>query len=128
EYMSSEFSEHQVISVWEAFSGLLGLKGFAHWLCAEKRRDNLDIIFHSPNNPLPFRDQTFTIVYGLDTLHRYRHIPLIPECLRVVNPRGVIVFPHNHLTNSQPVPYFDRGEEQMHGKEYEEYFGRLLKG
>ena len=84
-------------------------------------------MFHSPNHPLPFLDHTFAIVHGLDTLHRYSHIPLIPECLRAAKNEGVIVFPHNHLTNSLPEPYFDRGEDQMHGKEYEQYFARLLQ-
>lgn len=128
ESLSSVFPEQQVISVWESSSGLLGLKGFDFWLGSGKRRQNLDIIFHSPNQPLPFANQTFSIVHGLDTLHRYHHVPLISECLRVVTKDGIFIFPHNHLTNSEPDPYFDRGEDQLHGKEYEEYFTRLLKG
>ena len=128
EFLSSIFPEQQIISVWESSSGLLGLKGFDFWLGSGKRRENLDIIFHSPNQPLPFANETFGIVHGLDTLHRYHHVPLISECLRVVSQDGILVFPHNHLTNSEPDPYFDRGEDQFHGKEYKNYFERLLKG
>ncbi len=128
EFLSSIFPEQQVISVWESGSGLLGLKGFDFWLGTHKRRNNLDIIFHSPNFALPFRDKAFVIVHGLDTLHRYHHVPLISECLRVITNEGILVFPHNHLTNSEPEPFFDRGEDQFHGKEYEEYFARLLEG
>ena len=128
EFLSSIFPEQQVISVWESSSGLLGLKGFDFWLGSGKRRENLDIIFHSPNHALPFANETFAIVHGLDTLHRYHHVPLISECLSVVSQDGILVFPHNHLTNSEPDPYFDRGEDQFHGKEYKNYFERLLKG
>jgi len=127
ELLAALFPEQQVLSIWEGTSGLLGPKGFHFWLGSGKRSKNLDILFHSPNDPLPFSDQTFSIVHGLDTLHRYHHVPLIPECLRVVKKDGAIVFPHNHLTNSEPVPYFDRGEDQMHGKEYQQYFQRLLE-
>lgn len=127
ELLAALFPDQQVISIWEGTSGLLGPKGFHFWLGSGKRRKNLDILFHSPNDPLPFSDQTFSVVHGLDTLHRYHHVPLIPECLRVVKKEGAIVFPHNHLTNSEPEPYFDRGEDQMHGKEYQQFFERLLE-
>src|SRR5262245_17249347 len=126
EFLAANFPDQRVVSIWESASGLLGLKGFDFWLGEGKRRSNLDILFHSPNQPLPFADGTFAVVHGLDTLHRYRHMPLISECMRVTQKDGLLVFPHNHLTNSQPDPYFDRGEDQMHGKEYEEYFSRLL--
>ena len=128
ELLASLFPDQQVISVWESSSGLLGTKGFHYWLGSGKRRKNLDIVFHSPNLPLPFVDGTFAVVHGLDTLHRYQHVPLLSECMRVVQPDGVIVFPHNHLTNTEPEPYFDRGEDQLHGLAYREYFSRLLKG
>ncbi len=127
ELLAALFPDQQVISIWEGTSGLLGTRGFHFWLGSGKRRKNLDILFHSPNDPLPFSDQTFSVVHGLDTLHRYHHVPLIPECLRVVKKDGAIVFPHNHLTNSEPEPYFDRGEDQMHGKEYQQFFERLLE-
>jgi acyl-coenzyme A synthetase/AMP-(fatty) acid ligase/SAM-dependent methyltransferase/uncharacterized protein YbaR (Trm112 family) len=127
EFLSSVFPEQEVISVWESASGLLGLKGFDFWLGTNKRRNNLDVIFHSPNFALPFADKTFAVIHGLDTLHRYHHVPLISECMRVVTPEGILVYPHNHLTNSEPEPYFDRGEDQIHGKEYQTYFSQLLK-
>ena len=127
ELLASLFPDQQIISIWEGTAGLLGPKGFHFWLGSGKRSKNLDILFHSPNDPLPFSDQIFSVVHGLDTLHRYHHVPLIPECLRVVKNDGAIVFPHNHLTNSEPEPYFDRGEDQMHGKEYQQYFERVLR-
>jgi acyl-coenzyme A synthetase/AMP-(fatty) acid ligase/SAM-dependent methyltransferase len=128
ELLSSLFPDQHVISIWESGSGLLGYKGFDFWLGSGRRRKNLDIIFHSPNFALPFLDDTFFIVHGLDTLHRYKHVPFISECLRVVTNEGVLVFPHNHLTNSQPEPFFERGEDQLHGLEYRKYFDEVLKG
>lgn len=126
ELLASLFPDQQVISLWEGASGLLGYKGFDFWLGTGVRRHNLDIVFHSPNNPLPFATGAFAVVHGLDTFHRYHHVPMISETFRVVATDGILLFPHNHLTNSQPEPYFDRGEDQLHSREYRRYFDRLL--
>jgi acyl-coenzyme A synthetase/AMP-(fatty) acid ligase len=127
EFLASEFPEQNVISLWENSSGVLGYKGFRFWLSTDQRRSNLDILFYSPDHPFPFPDETFSVIHGLDTLHRYHPVPLIPECLRVARKKSVIVFPHVHLTNAEPEPFFERGETQLHGKVYEQYFEKLLQ-
>ena len=35
---------------------------------------------------------------------------------------GVIVFPHVHLANSQPQPFFERGGQIVHGRSYQQRF------
>ncbi len=127
ELLASLFPEQTIVSVWENGRDVLGYQGFRYWLGLRQRRANLNIIFHSPNDPLPFAKGAFALVHGLDTLHRYHHQPLISECLRVAKPEASIVFPHIHLTNSEPDPFFERGETQLHGTHYEKYFQRLLE-
>jgi len=128
ELLSSTFPEQRILSVWESSSDILGCRGFRYWLDEGRRRNNWDLIFHDPNEPLPFRDDAFAIVHGLDTIHRYRHRPLISDCLRVCRRDGVLVFPHIHLTNSEPDPFFERGEAQLHGTHWRGYFESVLAG
>ncbi len=128
ELLSSTFPEQHVVSVWESGSDVLGYRGFGYWLDEAHRRPNWDLVFHNPDDPLPFRDDAFAVVHGLDTIHRYRHQPLIPDCLRVCRADGVLVFPHIHLTNSEPEPFFERGEIQLHGTHWKKYFDQALEG
>lgn len=122
------FPEQRVISIWEGNNNVLGYQGFAHWLGSGKRLDNLDIIFTHPDHALPLADDCVRVIHGLDSLHRYRHVTFIPECLRVCQDDGVLIFPHVHLTNSQPEPFFERGCQQYHGQEWKGWLDRLLAG
>ena len=68
------------------------------------------------------------MVHGLDTLHRYPTHPLLAECLRVATPTAPILFPHIHLTNSEPDPFFERGCTQQHGREWSSHLSMVLAG
>ncbi|MCZ6782589.1 MAG: AMP-binding protein [Proteobacteria bacterium] len=115
EMLAALFPEQQVVSLWEGDANVLGYKGFRYWLDPGARASNLEVVFCHPAQPLPFPDDYFAVVHGLDSLHRYPVEPFVPECLRVCRDEGVLVFPHNHLTNSEPEPWFERGCNQHHG-------------
>lgn len=124
-FLSSIFPQQEVISIWEGDKDVLGYSGFDFWF-GKRKPDNLQIVFHDENNPLPFKPETFKAVYALDTIHRYNQAILIPELLRVTTQDGLIICPHNHLTNAEPSPFFERGEKQLHGRDYERYFKQIL--
>jgi len=128
ELLAGLFPEQQVISLWEGDSNVLGYKGFAHWLGSESRAKNLEIVFTHADQPLPFVTGSVKLVYGLDSIHRYRQNTFIPECLRVCNIEGMLLFPHIHLSNNEPEPYFDRGCNQYHGAEWKVWVDTLLEG
>jgi acyl-coenzyme A synthetase/AMP-(fatty) acid ligase len=127
-FLSGIFSDQNVISIWEGNSDTLGYRGFRYWFSQLPEENNIDIMFHSMNQPLPFKSESITAVHGLDTLHRYKHDVVIPELLRVTKQDGAVIFPHVHLSNSQPDPYFDRGGTILHGRDYKERFEKLLAG
>jgi len=118
EWLASLFPEQEIISIWEGNSNVLGYKGFAHWLPESERSKNLSIIFTHPDNPLPLATNSIQLTIGLDSLHRYSQNSFLAECRRVTKDEGVLFFPHIHLTNSEPEPFFERGCHQIHGKEW----------
>ena len=121
------FPEQQVISMWEGNLGVLGYEGYAYWLSKENRLSNWDIIFADPSRGLPFKDKSFAFIHALDSLHRYTLQPFLSDCLRTVSDSGTIIFPHIHLSNSQPDPFFERGGLQLHGESYKAYFAKVLQ-
>lgn len=125
EMLAGLFPEQQVISIWEGNHDCLGFAGFRYWLNGEKRASNLDILFLSLEKSLPFKSKAFKFSHAFDTLHRYSPVPLHTELLRIT--KEVIAFPHVHLGNSEPEPYFDREGPHYHGKEYQAYFKQLLR-
>lgn len=128
ELLASWFPNNPVVSLWEGDHDHLGYQGFRHWLPSDERAQNLTIMFANPNDPLPFADEYFGLIHGLDTLHRFPHSPLIGECLRVATADAPIMFPHVHLTNSEPDPFFERGCTQLHGTEWGSFLDRLCEG
>jgi len=122
------FPEQHVLSLWEGNLGVLGHAGFRHWLGSEARPSNWDVMFLDPGRGLPFLDGSFALVHGLDSLHRYPFQPFLADCLRVTSATGTLVFPHIHLDNSEPDPFFERGGVKVHGKRYRAYFDRVLAG
>ncbi|MEP2772002.1 MAG: AMP-binding protein [Fulvivirga sp.] len=125
-FLSALFPEQKILSVWEGNKDVLGYQGFDYWLSPERRPDNLEVIFTDLNYQLPLKDDVVKLVYGLDTLHRYDQVSLIYELLRVTSSDGVILWPHVHLTNNDPVPFFERGEKQLHGLDYAHYLDKIL--
>jgi acyl-coenzyme A synthetase/AMP-(fatty) acid ligase/uncharacterized protein YbaR (Trm112 family) len=126
ELLAGLFPEQRIISIWEGDSNVLGYRGFNYWLGAGKRASNLDIVFTHPDFPLPFETNSVTIVHGLDSLHRYQHSSYIPETLRVCKDDGVLIYPHIHLSNSEPVPFFERGCKQYHGRDWKHWLDGLI--
>jgi acyl-coenzyme A synthetase/AMP-(fatty) acid ligase/SAM-dependent methyltransferase/uncharacterized protein YbaR (Trm112 family) len=119
EWLASLFPQQKIVSVWEGNRDVLGYSGFQYWLERGERAGNLEIVFSDPNLPLPFATDSFNLVIGLDSLHRYSQDVFLPECLRVTRDDGVLFFPHIHLTNSEPEPFFDRGCHQILGAEWQ---------
>ncbi|MEH6604217.1 MAG: class I adenylate-forming enzyme family protein [Pseudomonadales bacterium] len=128
ELLAGLFPQQRVVSLWEGDSNVLGYKGFAHWLGSQERAPNLEIVFSHPSQPLPFASNSIKVVHGLDSIHRYSQRTFVPECLRVCADDGLLVFPHIHLSNSEPEPYFDRGCSQYHGREWKAWADVLLEG
>jgi len=127
ELLAGLFPEQQVIALWEGNSNVLGYRGFDYWLGSAKRASNLDVVFAHPDHALPFASNSVAFVHGLDSLHRYRHLSFIPEVLRVCRDEGVLVFPHVHLSNSEPEPFFERGCHQYHGGDWKRWLEKLTK-
>ena len=125
-FLASLFPEQLIISLWEGNKDVLGYAGFDYWYAKDMRPENLVFLHVDINKRLPFTDNTFSLVYGLDTLHRYDQTSLVSELLRVTKEEGVLTFPHIHLTNSEPVPFFERGEKQIHGTDWERFFNQRL--
>ena len=124
EMLAAAFPEQHVVSLWEGNFDVLGYAGYAYWLAPERRAPNHDILFVAPGAGLPFLDKQFRLVHGLDSLHRYAPSSFAGEILRIARDDGVILFPHVHLANNQPVPFFERGGWQAHGQAYQERFER----
>lgn len=120
EMLAALFPEQHVISIWEGNFDVLGYMGYAHWLPAQRRAPNHDIVFVAPGSPLPFRDDQFALIHGLDSLHRYASLTFIGDMLRIARDDAPIIFPHVHMANSEPDPYFERGGAIMHGRRHQE--------
>ncbi|SNS74242.1 Acyl-CoA synthetase (AMP-forming)/AMP-acid ligase II [Ekhidna lutea] len=125
-FLASLFPEQTIVSVWEGNKDVLGYAGFDYWLNNCKRPENLMFLHLDINKQLPFADNTFKVIYGLDTLHRYDQTSLVSELLRITQDDGALIFPHIHLTNSEPDPFFERGEKQLHGTEWARFFEKRL--
>ena len=120
--LSGLFPDQHIITTWEGNKDILGYKGFSFWM---KENKNVTILFCDLNAPLPVKEKSIAFSVGLDAFHRFNQHLLINELMRVVKNDGAIIFPHVHLSNSEPEPFFERGGKQRHGKEYEEAFQLL---
>ncbi len=118
------FPEQHIIATWEGNKDVLGYKGFHFWM---KDQPNVSVLFCDLNKPLPLNDDSIAFSCGYDTFHNFDQSLLLDELFRVVNDEGAILFPHVHLTNSEPDPYFDRGCKQRHGTAYQAAFDHLSK-
>lgn len=112
------FPEQKVISLWEGPTNVLGYAGYHRWFVSEQRPGNLTIAFADPRKGLPFADGSVAFVHGLDCLHRLGCTDFLREGERVLTRKGAMVFPHVHLSNSQPDPFFERGGTIVHGRDY----------
>lgn len=122
--LSGLFPQQHIIATWEGNKDILGYKGFSFWMQENK---NVTILFCDLNDPLPLQEKSITFSIGLDALHRFNQHILLNELIRVVKEDGAIIFPHVHLSNTEPEPFFERGGKQMHGKDYDLAFQHLTK-
>jgi acyl-coenzyme A synthetase/AMP-(fatty) acid ligase len=118
------FPEQHIITVWEGDKDILGYKGFHYWMSRE-RRANHTVLFADFLRPFPLETHSISAIVGMDLLHRFYQPDLLTELNRIAKPTAPIVFPHVHLTNNEPDPYFDRGCRQLHGKDYDFLFSEL---
>jgi acyl-coenzyme A synthetase/AMP-(fatty) acid ligase/SAM-dependent methyltransferase len=121
--LAGMFPEQHIITTWEGNKDVLGYNGFNFWM---KNLNNVSVVFCDLNAPLPFKDFSITFSVGLDTLHRFNQYFLLQELERIIKPEGAILFPHVHLSNSEPTPFFERGGKQMHGLDYDVAFKNLF--
>ena len=126
EWLAARFPRQRVVSVWDGDSSVLGYRGYRHLLGSGMRSPNLDVVFCRLDAALPFRDGAFGMVHGYDSLHRFGLEPYAGECLRIARSDAPVLFPHVHLSNSEPQPYFVRGGRHLHGREYRAWLDRVL--
>jgi acyl-coenzyme A synthetase/AMP-(fatty) acid ligase len=118
------FPEQHIITVWEGDKDILGYKGFHYWMNRE-RRENHTVLFADFLRPFPLESNSVSAIVGMDLLHRFNQPDLLAEIHRIAKPMAPILFPHVHLTNNEPEPYFDRGCRQLHGSDYDFLFHQL---
>ncbi|HEX4849410.1 MAG TPA: hypothetical protein VFV08_01325, partial [Puia sp.] len=120
------FPEQKIITVWEGDKDILGYKGFDYWMSAERRK-NHTVVFTDFFRPFPFENGTASAIIGMDLIHQFNQPELLAELHRIAKPSAPIVFPHVHLTNNVPEPFFERGMRQIHGNDYAFLFSQLEK-
>ncbi|PWJ35035.1 AMP-binding protein [Sediminitomix flava] len=116
------FPEQQIITIWEGNHDVLGYKGFQYWM---EEQPNVSVIFIDLNQELPLDDKSFSLIIAPDTLHRFSLAKFLSELTRVAKEDAAIFFPHVHLGNTQPEPFFERGGNQLHGNTYTKLFDRM---
>ncbi|MEQ9298740.1 MAG: class I adenylate-forming enzyme family protein [Cyclobacteriaceae bacterium] len=109
------FPECHIVTTWEGNKDVLGYLGYSYWFGNNPR---VNILFTDLEKPLPIKTAAIDMVVGFDVLHRYDQHTLLNELVRVTATAAPLVFPHVHLSNSEPEPYFDRGCRQLHGRTY----------
>lgn len=115
------FPGHEIITVWEGDKDILGYRGFDYWM-SEGRGQRHQVVFTDFLRALPFESQSMGLIIGVDVLHRFHQPEFLREIMRIAKPEAPVIFPHVHLTNSMPEPFFDRGCEQLHGLDYQYFF------
>lgn len=120
------FPEQTVLTVWDGDRDVLGYKGYAYWLTGLAAPANVQILFQELTRPLPLGDSSVAVVIGMDVLHRFEQARLLQELLRVTRPDGALIFPHVHLANNEPQPYFERGGRLLHGRQYQQLLDGLV--
>ena len=127
-FLAGLFPKQRVINFWEGDKDTLGYKGFYFWYKEQDPGENpVQVGFIDLDKALPFPDDTVGLAFGYDTFHRVDQSHILQELYRVVRPDGAILFPHVHLTNAEPDPFFERGCRQLHGLEYHAFFSGFNK-
>ncbi|MEZ5002551.1 MAG: AMP-binding protein [Chitinophagales bacterium] len=125
-FLAALFPEQSVISIWDKNKDVLGYKGYNFWFAQQDIPENISVIFADLNDPLPFKDDSIALTYAMDTLHWFPQATYLPELLRIIQSNGINLFPHVHMANNAPEPFFERGGLQLHGEVYQKIFDNLL--
>lgn len=120
------FSKQQVLAFWDGDNSVLGYGGYAYWFHPQRKPTNLTIAFLSPEQPIPLKNDTVSFIHGHDIAHRRPLPEYWQECLRVGTAKCSMLFPHVHLANSEPEPYFKRGGNLRHGTIYKNHLEQLV--
>lgn len=115
--MQALFPEARIEVTWDKETDVLGRTGYAVWM-AEKPGPRPWICDHTQK--LPFEQDDFDLVVALDVLHHVEWPKFLNELDRVMKPNGAAIFPHIHMANSQPDPFFERGGTYRMGSTYQE--------
>lgn len=114
--LKSVFPTCRILTIWEGNKDVLGYQGYYHWFGNDPK---IDVLFCKKDQQIPLRDHCIDLVIGMDAFHRYEQQLLLNELDRISKANGSFIFPHVHLTNSEPEPFFDRGCIQKHGRDYQ---------
>ena len=119
--MEAMFPEAKIYTTWEGDHDVLGKKGFAYWTRSEAP-STPKVTFCNHEKSMPcFEDSSFDLILGMDLLHRIQLGPFFNEIDRLLKPMGGAVFPHVHLSNAQPDPFFERGGVYRSGNDYQDF-------
>ena len=110
---------------WDTENDVLGRTGYAVWMAGVKGPRPW-LCDHTES--LPFPDNHFDLIVALDVLHRVSWPDFLNEMDRVLTPQGAAIFPHIHLANAQPDPFFERGGTYRLGLEYQQGFDNHPSG
>jgi acyl-coenzyme A synthetase/AMP-(fatty) acid ligase len=125
-FLAGLFPKQHIITVWEGDKDILGYRGFDYWMSSQ-RQANQTILFADFLRPLPIEDGIAAAVIGFDLLHRFYQPELLSNINRIARANAPVIFPHVHLTNNMPEPFFERGCRQLHGNDYQYLFEKLSK-
>ena len=123
-FLAGLFPKQHIITVWEGDKDILGYRGFDYWM-SPLRQTNQTVLFADFLRPLPIEDGIAAAVIGFDLLHRFHQPELLSDINRIAQPDAPVIFPHVHLTNNMPEPFFERGCRQLHGNDYQHLFDTL---
>lgn len=115
------FPDQKIVTTWEGNKDVLGYSGYNYWF---RDVENLQVLFTEDYSQLPFSEHTVAAVIGYDFFHRTSQVKLLKELDRITRTDAVVIFPHIHLSNSEPDPFFERGCQQYHGTDYLQSFGK----
>jgi acyl-coenzyme A synthetase/AMP-(fatty) acid ligase len=121
-WLAVHLPQVQVFAIWEGERGIFGIDGYHYWFADRGRPENLRFVFADLRERWPFRDESVDCVHGLDALHRYGIEHIWSEAHRIAKPESPILFPHLHLGDHQPEPFFERGCDIRCRSDYYELF------
>jgi acyl-coenzyme A synthetase/AMP-(fatty) acid ligase len=126
-FLSAMFPEQVIISMWEGNTDVLGYNGLAYWFANNTENTNIQVVTGKLELPLPFANHTIAMAFGFDVLHRQMRSTLLDELDRICQEEALVFFPHVHLANAEPIPYFKRGGDLLHGSDYESFYRNINK-